>query len=205
MKPSTKSRQSGFTLVEMLVALVIFALLSAAGVTVLRASVDTQGAIDRRLAHIGELGRLHALLWSDLAQVVDRPTRAESGDRPAFAGDKGEMQFVRAGRTNLDQQPRSDLQRVEWRFADDSLKRTGFENLDGADDVSRGAAFARNLADVTIRYRMPDGGWSQSFRSSEQAALPAAVEVTLAPAQGAPVTMVFVLPQLGPAPPEPRP
>jgi len=45
--------RNGFTLVEMLVALGIFALLAVAGVGVLRSSVDLQGAVDTRLTTIG--------------------------------------------------------------------------------------------------------------------------------------------------------
>ena len=43
-------REEGFTLVEMMVALVIFAILAAAGVMILRSSVDTQTAVEARLA-----------------------------------------------------------------------------------------------------------------------------------------------------------
>lgn len=197
MTAVAKPCQSGFTLVEMLVALVIFALLSAAGVAVLRGSVDAQAAVSSRLAQLGALGRLHSLLSSDLGQAADRPTRGPSGSRPAFTGDPNAMQFVRSGWTNLDGEPRSDLQRVEWRFAGNSLNRTGFQHLDGGDDGSPAAPFAGGIASATLRYRMPDGSWASAFRSSEEAALPPAVELTLTGREGARVVMVFSLPQSG--------
>ncbi|MFP5328530.1 MAG: type II secretion system minor pseudopilin GspJ [Alphaproteobacteria bacterium] len=197
-QPST----SGFTLVEMLVALVIFALLSTAGVGILRASVDTQAAVEERLGQIGGLGRLYALLSSDLGQAVDRPTRSPSGDRPAFEGDARGMRFVRLGWANIDQEARSDLQRVEWQFEDRTLARTGFKILDGGNAGARAAPIARNLAAATLRYRMPDGSWAGSFRSTDQTTFPAAVELTITPVQGAPVVMVFSLPQ-GAAPSNP--
>lgn len=197
MRPALSPSQAGFTLVEMLVALAIFALLSAAGVSILRASVDTQAAVDQRLTQIGGLGRLHALLASDFGQVVDRPTRGPSGERPAFAGDASQMQFVRSGWMNLDQEPRSDLQRVEWRFTGNRLDRTGFASLDGGDELSLGAAFAKGLESAAFRYRVADGSWSAEFRSSDHAALPSAVEMTLTSAGSAPVVMVFALPQAG--------
>lgn len=196
MTDAAKAGQSGFTLVEMLVALVIFALLSAAGVTILRGSVDTQSAVESRLTELGELGRLHSLLSSDLGQTANRPTRGPSGERPAFAGDPGSMRFVRSGWTNLDGEPRSDLQRVEWSFTGAAFARTGFRHLDGDDDGSA-APFARSLASASLRYRLADGSWASAFRSSEEAALPAAVELTLTGREGAPVVMVFSLPQSG--------
>lgn len=190
------SSQSGFTLVEMLVALAIFALLSAAGVAMLRSSIVSQSAVESRLVQIGGMSRLHSLLESDLAQAVDRPTRGPAGDRPAFAGDAQGMEFVRGGWANLDEGPRPDLQRVQWRLAEGALGRTGFLSLDGGGEGSTTAPLARRLASGQLRYRAADGSWAGSFRSSEQAPLPTAVELTVAPADGsAAVVMVFALSQ----------
>jgi general secretion pathway protein J len=186
--------EDGFTLVEMLVALVIFAMLSAAGVGILRSSIMTQTAVESKLTQIGGIGRLHSVLASDLGQLANRPTRGPSGDRPGFAGNEAGMNFVRAGWTNIDGQPRSDLQRVQWRFSAGALTRSGFRHVDGGDEGSVAAAFARGLGGARLRYRLPDGSWSGSFSSTEQAPFPAAVEVTLTPLAGAPVVMVFAVP-----------
>src|SRR3546814_12910032 len=57
--PSTRSgrteekRGNGFTLVEMMIALSIFAAIAAMGVGLLRSSVDTQDAVQARLQEIG--------------------------------------------------------------------------------------------------------------------------------------------------------
>lgn len=190
------ARQSGFTLVEMLVALMIFALLSAAGVAMLRSSVDIQTAVDGRLTRLGAAGRLHAMLASDLGQATDRATRGPSGDRPAFAGEAASMRFVRGGWSNIDDAPRSRLQRVEWRFAQGALVRLGQSRLDGGDDA-QAAALTGPLAGAAFRYRGRDGSWSSVFLSSEEQPLPTAVEVTLSPQGGDRVTMVFALPDSG--------
>lgn len=186
-------KRNGFTLVEMLVALGIFALLAAAGVGVLRSSVDVQGAVDGRLTVIGGIARLNALLSSDLGQAVDRPSRASSGERPAFVGDGSGMEFVSGGRANIDGTPRSELQRIEWRSESGTLKRTGFPAVDGSDD-GVASPLARNIESAAFRYRMLDGTWSSSFSSTEQHPLPAAVELTMTPSMGRPIVMVFALP-----------
>jgi len=186
--------QSGFTLVEMLVALTIFALLAAAGVGLLRSSVDTQTAVEQRLYEMASIGRVDALLSSDLGQVVERPTRAGGGERPAFIGQPSRMEFVRGGWANLDGERRSDLQRVAWQVAGGALLRSGHRNLDGP-DYGAAAAIARGLAQAGFRYRGTDGNWASEFQSSPVQPLPAAVELTVVPPGRAPITLIIALPQ----------
>ena len=143
-------KQNGFTLVEMLVALGIFALLAAAGVGVLRSSVDVQGAVDTRLTAMSGIARLNAMLSNDLGQAVDRPSRSSGAVRPAFVGDGSGMIFVSGGRTNLDGAPRSELQRIEWRAASGTLRRTGFAAIDGGDQ-GLASPLARDVRSATFQ------------------------------------------------------
>ncbi len=103
------------------------------------------------------------------------------------------MEFVSAGRANVDGAPRSELQRVEWRSASGALQRTGFAAVDGAED-GLSSPIASNLRRAAFRYRMLDGSWSSSFASTEHQPLPTAVELTMTPADGPPVVMVLALP-----------
>ncbi|MDQ3139278.1 MAG: type II secretion system minor pseudopilin GspJ [Pseudomonadota bacterium] len=205
----TAAGEAGFTLVEMLVAMTIFAILAAVGVSILRISVDTQAAVDRRLTEIGELGRLQASLAMDLGQAVDRRTRDGQASRPAFVGEPGRIAFVRSGWTNLDDEPRSTLQRVEWRIADGGLARIGHRRIDGGGE-SGGvpAVFAREAA-ASFRFREANGNWSTTYLSTEERPLPAAVEVVVKPRAASAVTMVIALPAIenrpAPAPQVPGP
>lgn len=194
--------RNGFTLVEMLVALGIFAILAVAGVGVLRSSVDVQGSVETRLNAMSGIARLNALLSNDLGQAVDRPSRGPGGERPAFVGRESGMEFVSAGRANLDGASRSELQRVEWRSANGALQRTGFAAVDGTDQ-GLASSMAGDLRRAAFRYRMIDGSWSSSFSSTQQQRLPTAVELTMTPSQGAAVVMIFALPR-GAATPEPK-
>ena len=78
-----KSR-SGFTLIEVMIALAIFALLAAAGVLVLSQSIDNRFVVKASTDRTAELQRLRATLRADLGQAAPRRVRAANG-QPAFA------------------------------------------------------------------------------------------------------------------------
>lgn len=181
-------REAGFSLVEMMVALMIFAIVAGAGVGLLRASVDTQAAVDGRLAEVGELGRLHALLAGDLGQAVSRPGAATR----QFTGQATAMKFLRAGWANLDGSARSDLQMVEWRFDRRQFVRTGQAGV-AAGDAGVEGLFARDIGNGSLRYRLSDGSWASSFASTPAQPLPTAVEVRFARSGEQPLTLLFAL------------
>ena len=80
--------QHGFTLVEMLVALSLFAAIAAMGVSLLRSSVDTQEAVQTRLKAMSGMNRIRAVMANDLAQAV-QPTLDGTtlGDGDRLVGD----------------------------------------------------------------------------------------------------------------------
>ena len=191
------AREQGFTLVEMLVALVIFALLASAGVGLLRASVSTQEAVDRSLGRVSAQERLAALFAADIGQAIARPVIGFGTFRePPFEGGGANMSLTRAGWANMSDQPRSSLQRVDWRLGEGGVARVAHLFLDGA-DPGQPALMMRDVAQLAFRYRRIDGGWSSQFRSSERELLPAAVEMTVTPTAGPPLVVVAALPPRG--------
>lgn len=185
--------ESGFTLIEMLVALVIFSLLSAAGVGLLRSSVDLQEVVQQRLGAMGEVSRFDALLASDLGQALNRPTRARDGVRPAFTGSSTSFELVAGGSADLDNGPRSDLRRVRWAAQSGGFVRTFFPAVDGSDTGAAPATLAREIDGVGFRYRLADGTWRENFSSTPAEPLPVAVEVTVRPRSGPPLELLYAL------------
>ena len=186
------SFEAGFTLVEMLIALSIFALLAAAGTGLLRASVDTQAAAGRKLEAIGSIGRVHALLASDVGQAVQRPPIAGQAPLPAFTGEATRFELVRTGWLNPGDAPRANLQRVIWQGTAGGLQRTGNDQL-GRGQPGLAATLGRGLGQARFRYRRADGSWADSFRSDPEQPLPTAVEVMIATRTG-PLVMLFASP-----------
>ena len=196
--------ERGFTLVEMLVALLIFALLAGAGAGLLRTSVDLQGAVARKLERTSATARLHSLFVGDVAQAIARPLVGVGDARKAsFEGTSNSMSFVRGGWSNYDARPRSSLQRVTWSVAAGGLTRAASAELEGM-VRAEAAVLDEGVTAAALRYRRADGSWSSAFVSSQRELLPAAVEVRLSDRSGRITTFIAALPPRGlePAPPE---
>lgn len=192
---STSPRRSadhGFTLIEVMVALLIFSMIAAAGVGILAFSVRAQAATDAKLTEVAGLARVSAALSADLAQVVDRSTRDPGGTmRPAFAGDAAGVVFVRSGRTSLDTAARPTLQKVAWRREGDAVVRQGWPMLDGA-APGEPAVMMVGVRSIAWRYRA-GGIWTDRFDGSPTRALPQATEVTLVRQDGTAVRALFYI------------
>lgn len=195
--------ERGFTLVEMLVALVIFALLSAAGVAVLRASVTTEEGVIARLDGQSGQDRLIALFRDDVAQAIARPLTGLGDTRqPSFRGDSNRLSLVKNGWANPGEQARASIQRVVWTRAGNGATRIAHLFLDGS-DPGQEATLVKAGA-VRFRYRLATGAWSDRFEPTERELLPTAVEMMVETSGGRPMTIVAALPPRG-FEPETRP
>ena len=187
--------ESGFTLVELMVALFIFGLLSAAGVSLLRFSVDSQTASREALADMGAIRRMNASLTNDLAQIAPRPARDQAGARQnAFYGGGGAdgdllISFVRRGWTNYDGEARSSLQKVDYRLVDGVLERRAYRYVDGAQPLPA-ARLVSNVQYIVLRYRH-DGNWQDSWDPTLATAVPDAVELVVEIEGLGPVRQLF--------------
>lgn len=188
----------GFTLVEVLVALTIFALLAAAATGLLAFGIDARAAAAARLGEQAALVRTRALLAGDLGQAAARPWRDAGGARqPAFAsGGTLVLGLVRRGWRNDGGAARPSLQRVEWRLAGGRLTRATAPLVDGA---ATGPATLL-LGDVTaLRLRLHDGrGWAEGWSAEVPQALPRAAELTIVQGDAPPLRQVFLLPPVVP-------
>jgi general secretion pathway protein J len=175
---------NGFTLVELLVSLFIFGMLSAAGVALLSFSVRAQEAADARLGDLADFRRAGALLTGDLAQAAPRLARDGAGTaRPAFEGRGGEqggvaLAFVRRGWENLDDTPRASLQRVEYSLADGRLERRVYPRLDGSAPLAA-TTMVEGVRRIRLRYRDGEGNWRERWDPTKATELPRAVELVM--------------------------
>ncbi len=172
----------GFTLVELLIALLLFALLSAAATALLSFGVDARARSGERLDELAALTRTRALLTADLAQAAPRLWRGNTGiSQPAFASDGSAgtslLRFVRRGWRNDGGAPRSSLQRVEYRHVADRLERLSWPRVDGGAPNAPAIMFT-GITTMRIRY-FYGNAWSDAWVPRRRDALPEAIELTI--------------------------
>lgn len=183
IRAEARAEENGFTLVEVLVALLIFAMIAVAGVGILTFSIRAQAASGAKLDDEAALARIVSALSADCAQALDRPSRDERGTTlPAFVGQAGSavvpmLLLVRAGWSNLDGSARPSAQKVAWQLDGHVLERVAWPQIDGAAPFAAAAMLDR-VASVTLRYRYR-GAWSDRWDGATGAPLPQALEVRI--------------------------
>jgi len=127
--PNTISPKTdtGFTLVEMLVALFIFSVISVGTLGSLQSAIQAKDATAAATARHEDLSLLRASLRADLSQMVLRENRDPFGgiDEIVFRGGFNELlDFTRIGRVNpAGVFARSDIQRVRYIVEDGKFIR----------------------------------------------------------------------------------
>lgn len=174
--------RNGFTLVEMLAALFVFGLLTAAGSLVVGSTLSGQAAVHDRTERLGALQRARATLKADIGQLAPRRTRDRNGSRAAtpFTGrpaDRGQafLALTRRGLENHDGRPRSSLQYVEYRLVEDRLERVTRAALDGG-EMAPPQVMLDGVERLEVSY-LHRGAWSPAWTPQRDENWPQAVRL----------------------------
>ncbi len=129
-------RAHGFTLIEILVAVGIFAIIGLVSGHMLGRVIDVSERSGARTDRLYELQRAIQLMERDLLQISNRTIRDEYGDSQAslMTGMAGGLEFSRLGWRNPLGIARSDVQRMRYALVDGELRREFWSVLDRAED-----------------------------------------------------------------------
>lgn len=185
----TGSRQSGFTLLELLVALAIFALMAAMAYGGLNTVLDVQQGAEQRTQRLTQLQTSILWLGRDIEESADRSVRDGYAEvLPAMQGQaigQYQLELTRAGWQNPSGRARSHLQRVAYGLVDGELVRSYWQVLDRAQDSQPvETVLLQDVERMELRFLDHQQQWHESWPSTTPegeptATRPKAVEVTL--------------------------
>jgi len=134
-----KHGDQGFTLIEVLIAMAITAVIALVAYTSLSTVISGVEAARAEGERVALINRAMTVFSRDIRQVVDRPVRDEFG--AVESGLEGgplarqTLAFTRAGWHNTVGLPRSTLQRVAYYLDEDRLVRASWPVLDRTNAV----------------------------------------------------------------------
>lgn len=180
-------RARGFTLLELVVVIAIFAVFSLMAYGGLDSVLKTRVQVEEAQARIAQLQKAYLRLRNDLQQIRYRSARDGFGDaQPAVrSGERGYLEFTRAGWRNPLRLPRAGLERVAYRFEEGELIRMSWRVLDLAQDSKAVETVLLDRVE-SLRWRYLDESreWRQAWPAEildqpERAVPPRAIELTL--------------------------
>lgn len=179
----------GFTLLELIVVLAIFAVLSVMAYGGLASVLTARAQVAQALERTAALQKGYLRLRNDFQQLRARPARDSYGEsQPALVLQPDDsVEFTRSGWRNPLAQPRSALERVAYRLDEERLLRVSWRVLDRAQDSEPAELVVLDRVEEA-RWRFLDAKLEWQDRWPTQAATvagaadpgpPQAVELTL--------------------------
>lgn len=187
-------RAHGFSLVEVLVAVAIFAAVSAIAMGGLASVATTRETLAIEQDRFARLSRAMGSIARDLRQAIARPVRGNFGETlPAMRGSPDTIELSRLGFANPLAEARGEVERVIYSRTDATLQRSRFAVLDrAAGSVPDNQPLVDGVRSLRWRYLDQQGRWHDQWprqqtgadneprqRNGNDDTLPRAVEMTL--------------------------
>lgn len=169
--------RGGFTLIEVLVALAVFAIMSALAYGTLNQTLISAEILSARMDRLQAIQRTIRQVDQDLMQLAPRPVRDELGDGYGAALRTGfqtgfALELTRGGWTNPIALPRGTLQRAAYRLEDDEFVRYHWNVLDRTlSNPVIGVTLLDDVESVVFRFMHENGEWTEQWPPSQRSGL----------------------------------
>ncbi|QEP44364.1 type II secretion system protein GspJ [Ectothiorhodospiraceae bacterium BW-2] len=175
----------GFTLVELLIAMVIFSIVSMMAYGGLNAVLRAEEQLSQNSTRLKNIQRALFLVGEDITQLVGRQVRDSYGDsQPAlFASELGllPLEFTRSGWLNPAELKRSRLQRIGYTIEEETLVRYHWTHLDREQSIEPfRSALLQGVVSMSTRFLDKERQWQDHWPplgDETQTALPLGVEL----------------------------
>jgi general secretion pathway protein J len=159
-------RLRGFTLIELIVAMLITAIVFTLGYGTLNQAVGNRETISANAARLQALQSTVHNLVQDFSQLVPRPVRDPLGEGqlPALLGEATRATLTRGGWMNPAGVPRSTQQRVRYLLEDGKLYREQWSVLDATlDPPPTRRLLLEHVRAFSLRYLSEDRDWRNDW------------------------------------------
>ena len=180
------SGNKGFTLLEVLIAIAIFSIISLSSFTIFNSVLSGDEMSKKHSERQNELQRAFLIIERDLTQISRRSMRL-NGEAPqtrfiqtnsdGFENEEQVIAFVRNGWTNPGLLlPRSDMQAIAYRITEETLERLHFNFVDAV--VGEEPKIRPLISDVTkVNFEYFDGkDWLEIW---DEETLPLAIAIEI--------------------------
>lgn len=193
------SRSTGFTLIEVLLALAIFGVISVLAYRATAALTDGEARLSAEAQRWRNLEALFTRFEADIRQAVPRDSRAGARTEPAWlalqadAAGNAALVFSRAGAEFADE-PGIAGQRIGYRLRGHAVEIAYWPQLDNAADRQPTVyTLVDGVTAFRIAYLSRAGAWRDNWPLQGEAALPRAVRLDLKLDSGEEIERWFAL------------
>ena len=189
-RPKPVLRMQGFTLIEVMIAIVIMAMIAIMTNQSLTAAITSSQATQEAVERVAAVDRIWVLFETDTRNIIPgMPSTANSKSIPPVyidPSDQYRFSLLRAGYANPLHLPRTEVVRVGYRFEDGTIWRDTWVNISDNDErQAKPQKVLEHVEDMFIKALPAQGAtfsggpWVERWPDSGQPPLPAAIEITL--------------------------
>lgn len=191
MIKSRTTKQQGFTLIEVMIAMAIFVMLSLLAYQILSASVKNSEIAQEHTARLNEIQTAFSLLERDLIQILPRQSNTEEA---FLSTTETSLRFTTIGSyAAAEPLSASDLAQVEWSITDHALTRSvNPQPSPSLSDASTLSTLTMLNGVRTLHWRFYSTGWTD--RWSQASTFPAAFELIVTLEDMGEIRRLFLLP-----------